>query len=546
MKRVAYIITAVAVLSVGINAFAAHTDKITVKDSYVQVEVSGNISSGAENAAVSFYISDADKELAHADQKNSGAGGGYHFTARINPELGGGKFDYRIAASGAAEESGSIDIVDMAKTLAIVDAINNKDVTVSRIEAAFEGYDPCLNMPVYGKIDKAAIYSGLLDAKSEINGACRLFEKLKELTVLEGLKQGSQAMTQNGSLLYLDIIGAEQTVIDNYNDKLNDKGRENVNKYMLEAKKSSLPDYAAELKKLVYTNMLTNGKTVDYDEAEQIIQSYGDSIGINVSEYNKLGEKGEVKKAILNSGAANPEALKKAYEAAIEDLEEDKEEKKGGGGGGGSAVSGYAPSSAGTVPQQSTAEAKSGFSDMSGYAWAEPAVAGLKAKNIMSGKSADSFAPQDNITREEFVKAIMSAFSLMPESNVSSAENKFSDVAAEAWYAPYVTEAERLGIISGIDDTFFGVGYEITRQDMVVVAFRALRYTKAAIDTSAADTEAFTDRDMIADYAADGVGIFHKMGLVNGYPDGSFRPFGTATRAEAAQLIWSLVNLNGI
>ena len=80
---------------------------------------------------------------------------------------------------------------------------------------------------------------------------------------------------------------------------------------------------------------------------------------------------------------------------------------------------------------------------------------------------------------------------------------------------------------------------------MAVIAFRALRYTEALIDSNT-DTEGFADQDSVAEYASDGVKIFKNMGLLNGYPDGTFRPTATTVRAEAAQFIWNMMNLNGV
>ena len=56
----------------------------------------------------------------------------------------------------------------------------------------------------------------------------------------------------------------------------------------------------------------------------------------------------------------------------------------------------------------------------------------------------------------------------------------------------------------------------------------------------------FTDRDQIADYAKQAVEQMQKMGIVNGYSDGSFNPQGTATRAEAAKIIYLLTKVENI
>ena len=86
MNKFGLFITAAILSSLGTTAFAAHTVTTTVEESYVRVEVSGNIASGAENEVVNFYIASTDVEdgqddFAHADQKSTGDGGSYCFKA---------------------------------------------------------------------------------------------------------------------------------------------------------------------------------------------------------------------------------------------------------------------------------------------------------------------------------------------------------------------------------------------------------------------------------------------------------------------------------
>ena len=49
-------------------------------------------------------------------------------------------------------------------------------------------------------------------------------------------------------------------------------------------------------------------------------------------------------------------------------------------------------------------------------------------------------------------------------------------------------------------------------------------------------TRLFTDQDDISDWAIEGVSAIQAAGLITGYPDGSFNPQGTATRAEVATI----------
>ena len=61
--------------------------------------------------------------------------------------------------------------------------------------------------------------------------------------------------------------------------------------------------------------------------------------------------------------------------------------------------------------------------------------------------------------------------------------------------------------------------------------YRAMKISVLAENTG------FTDYEDIADYAKPAVRYFSALKVINGYPDGSFKPHGSATRAEAAKII---------
>ena len=50
-------------------------------------------------------------------------------------------------------------------------------------------------------------------------------------------------------------------------------------------------------------------------------------------------------------------------------------------------------------------------------------------------------------------------------------------------------------------------------------------------------TSNFIDDADISDYAKDAVERLYKTGVIGGYPDGSFKPKGEATRAEVAAML---------
>jgi len=60
---------------------------------------------------------------------------------------------------------------------------------------------------------------------------------------------------------------------------------------------------------------------------------------------------------------------------------------------------------------------------------------------------------------------------------------------------------------------------------------------KAANLTAGANTKTFTDAAKVSAWAKDAVIATSSNGIINGYPDGSFKPQANATRAEAVTVI---------
>mgnify|MGYP004506992165 CR=1 FL=1 len=175
-----------------------------------------------------------------------------------------------------------------------------------------------------------------------------------------------------------------------------------------------------------------------------------------------------------------------------------------------------------------------GFIDLSGFSWAEKAIKSLYRKNIVSGVGDNKFDPYGKITREAFVKMIVSA----KNKHNSSAKSTYSDVENGAWYESYVASANDENIISGIGDNLFGVGFEIKRQDAAVIIAKCLEI---------ADTDSnykFNDDAEIADYAKQAVYNLYNAKIISGTDNGLFDPNGSLTRAQAAVMIYNMLSYN--
>ncbi|MBQ4515975.1 MAG: S-layer homology domain-containing protein, partial [Clostridia bacterium] len=209
-----------------------------------------------------------------------------------------------------------------------------------------------------------------------------------------------------------------------------------------------------------------------------------------------------------------------------------------GGGGGGSSSSGkggkvsYSFSDVAPVMPDVPSASSYVFNDIATVVWAHEAITVLHEKGIISGRGDGSFAPDAPVTREEFVKMLVAALGF--ETSEDAAD--FSDVTGNEWFAPYVYSAYKNGIVSGMGDGF-GVGLNISRQDMAVMCANALN-VKGAELKAVKEGNGFTDE--ISDYAKAAVEKLYNAGLINGLSDTEFGAKGTTTRAQAAKLLYEV------
>mgnify|MGYP001623065342 CR=1 FL=1 len=183
----------------------------------------------------------------------------------------------------------------------------------------------------------------------------------------------------------------------------------------------------------------------------------------------------------------------------------------------------YAPSLVGDNP----------YTDIDNYEWAQEAIIGLTNAGIVNGMGDGEFNPAGEVTREQFCKMVVLMFGVYKENIVTS----FNDVDPNAWYTDYVASAVEAGYVEGQSDEYFGIGESIMRQDMATILYRALGQTGDEVELT------FSDVDNIADYAKNAVAELVGLNVINGYTDGTFLPRGTATRAEAAKMVWEVYNI---
>ena len=214
----------------------------------------------------------------------------------------------------------------------------------------------------------------------------------------------------------------------------------------------------------------------------------------------------------------------------------------GGGGGGGGAVP--APSTPsddkddadsstdnvgdGVLDAPQTPATTEKFVDLGSHAWAKDAINALADEGIIKGTSENTFAPSANITRADFAILLVRAFKMTSES-----EENFADVSANDYFAKELAVARNTGLVGGIGENKFAPRNNITRQDMMVIVYRALVAMEKELDTAAISAADFAN---VSDYAKDAVAALVNAGLVNG-KNGLVDPMANTTRAEVAVLL---------
>lgn len=173
------------------------------------------------------------------------------------------------------------------------------------------------------------------------------------------------------------------------------------------------------------------------------------------------------------------------------------------------------------------------FNDVSYGDWYYDAVQFVYSKGIMDGVDYYKFAPNGTITRG----MILTMLWRMAGEPFDMPVTSFTDVEIGRYYTTAVAWACRNGIADGMGESTFGPNDAITREELVTLLYRYAQYFgHSCIGTS---IEGFADAGSVSSYAYNAMCWAYKAGVVTGTTGSRLNPQGTASRAEAAQMIMS-------
>lgn len=550
IKKLSKIITvpiSLAVALSGISAFAK-----TSQTGDFEITSSGSISAkNGEEITIDVYypdktytdllnadIGDYTKILLRRDQTTVGESGKYEFKFKVG-NIPTGEYTVRISKTNAK----TADDVVVEKLVysnpndykTAVEALN-KAASVIELKNIIDTYSMALGIDLSNETDSDAVLTIMLNsvkAEKLKSDDAKSVQNCFNLSKLVAELNSSKTENINNKITVLDL---SKCGLDGYYTKsyVNEDVQKNLTSRVSGKNFDSIPKlYKSLCEQFVLAVVEKSGSN---SAIKEVIDGFSEEIGASVSGFSErnLSE-------LSGQNYNDYSALKSAIDN-IKSSNNGSPSSSGGNRGGGSGGSiGGTKTYPTVVPDTDNKDIELNyyvFDDLDGVEWAREPICKLAEMGVLRGKEYRLFYPNDNITREEFVKMLTVAYKL----NIENKTAKFTDVNADDWFMPYVAAALENGIVNGVSDDMFGTGQNITRQDLAVMAYNAA--LKNGVEFNTEGVQKFSDDDKISDYAMTAVYALKSQDIVNGIDGKNFAPQDTATRAEAAKILYALISLS--
>lgn len=171
------------------------------------------------------------------------------------------------------------------------------------------------------------------------------------------------------------------------------------------------------------------------------------------------------------------------------------------------------------------------FRDVPPGSWFYSGVSYAHEHGLVNGTGADTFSPEQRITRAMFL-----TFLHRLEGEPVATGVTFLDVPADSWYAKPVAWARSNQIVFGYGDGRFGPDDVLNREQMVVILYRYAEYKGFDLTVSAGIND-FTDAGACSDYSVTALRWAVSNQIINGVGGGAVAPQGDVTRAQVAVLL---------
>lgn len=177
-----------------------------------------------------------------------------------------------------------------------------------------------------------------------------------------------------------------------------------------------------------------------------------------------------------------------------------------------------------------------GYTDVTGH-WAEEEIGRMLELELMDGRTASAFAPDENMTRADLVEALYR----LAKSPAVAGDNTFTDVKDDAAYRDAVVWASGEGIVGGKDaaGAVFDPTGDVKRQEIAKILniFAAKQMKKDALTNRIDELVGYPDAAEVAEWAKEPMNWAVASEFITGTTGGKLDPNGTATRAQVAAIL---------
>ena len=178
------------------------------------------------------------------------------------------------------------------------------------------------------------------------------------------------------------------------------------------------------------------------------------------------------------------------------------------------------------------------YTDMN-HEWSREAVMEVSAMGFVKGDNNHRFNPNQPLTHLEAIVALLNAKGFQDEVEAYNLETSLSDWDLKKipdWGKQYVAYALERGIITADELKTFNPNQGVKRYEICLYLARISGETVNIPQTK----KEFKDLQVIPEAFKEYVRDMHKIGLVNGDPDGNFAPNRVVKRCEMAVILGNL------
>ena len=180
------------------------------------------------------------------------------------------------------------------------------------------------------------------------------------------------------------------------------------------------------------------------------------------------------------------------------------------------------------IHSHATVDVSEIFVDVVPNAWYTAAIQYAYDQGLMTGVSANEFAPEATTTCAMIVSILARL-----EGVTSAQAAGFADVSDE-WYATAVNWAANVGVVNGYEDNSFRPNTAITREQLAAILMNYATYKGEEV-SARADLTTYTDQP--STWAEETMQWAVAEGLISGVTEDTLQPQGNATRAQVAAIL---------